>query len=118
MSGSENKITFDYIKSNYFRVLHVDELGIELNPQGDIQIILWNERNSIPKRVVYTSSPDGTILGEEILQEGENRGSIVREIEASFSIDVDTAKKFAQLLENFLNEIEENKITESEVKQK
>ncbi|MFM2313626.1 MAG: hypothetical protein RLZZ04_2902 [Cyanobacteriota bacterium] len=116
MSGSENKITFDYIKSNYFRVLHVDELSIERNPQGDIQIILWNERNSIPKRIVYTLSPDGSISDEEIIEECESRGSIVREIEASFSIDLDTAKRFAQLLENFVNKVEEIQIAESEVK--
>ncbi|MEY2856260.1 MAG: hypothetical protein RLZZ74_569 [Cyanobacteriota bacterium] len=109
MSGSERKITFDYIKSNYFRVLHVDELSIERNPQGDIQIILWNERNSIPKRVVYTLSPDGSASGEEITEECENRGSIIREVEASFSIDVDTAKSFAQLLQNFVNKIEQTK---------
>ena len=56
----KNKITLDRIKSNYFRVLHMDGLSVELMPKGEIQIILGNERDSMPK-IVRILSSDGVI---------------------------------------------------------
>ena len=106
MSKAEQKIKFDYIKSNYFRVLQVDGLNVDITPEGKIQIILWNERNSIPKRLVYTLSSDGE-LNEFVEEESDDRDSIVREIEVSFAVDIDTARGFAQLLKNVAQKIEE-----------
>ena len=56
----KNKITLDRIKSNYFRVLHMNGLSVELMPKVENQIILGNERDSMPK-IVRILSSDGVI---------------------------------------------------------
>src|ERR1044071_5805732 len=84
-------LKFDYIKSNYFRVIHVDGVWGGVTPNLNIQIALFNERNAIPKQVVHEVKPDGAI-GRELPEKRNSRDTIVREIEASLIMDVQTAK--------------------------
>ena len=40
----KNKITLDRVKSNYFRVLHMNGLSVELMPKGEIHNSLKRTR--------------------------------------------------------------------------
>lgn len=105
MTKEKEKIFIDYLKSNFFRVLHVDDIGIRLTPDLDIQVILWNERASIPKRLAYEIEEDGS-LGELIEEECEDRKSIIREVEAVFTIDLETADSIASHLRELVDAVE------------
>jgi hypothetical protein len=105
MTKEKEKIFIDYLKSNFFRVLHVDDIGIRLTPDLDIQIILWNERASIPKRLAYEIEEDGT-LGALIEGDCEDRKSIIREVEAVFTIDLEMADSIATSLRELVDELE------------
>ncbi len=97
MTDSKEKITIDFIKSNYFRVLQANGLNINVTPQLEIQIVVWNDRYSIPKRLVYEMLPDGT-LGDLVEDKCDDKESIVREIETIFTIDVETALDLSKAL--------------------
>jgi hypothetical protein len=105
MTKEKEKIFIDYLKSNFFRVLHVDDIGIRLTPDLDIQVILWNERASIPKRLAYEIEEDGS-FGELIEEECEDRKSIIREVEAVFTIDLETADSIASHLRELVDAVE------------
>ncbi len=96
----ENRITFDYIKSNFFRVIHVDGIIGGISPRaGLIQMSMWNDRWPIPKQATYELTKDGT-LGEEIISERVQRDAVVREVEVIALMDIDVAKQMRSWLDD------------------
>ena len=92
-----DRMSFDYIKSNFFRVIHADGVVGSVTPRLGIHMDFWSERLAIPKRVVHNVEPDGT-LGEEIRDEREARDALVREVEVGVVVDLGTAKSIAKWL--------------------
>jgi hypothetical protein len=100
------EVAFHFIKSNFFRVIHVDGMWGGMTPNGNIHITLYNERGAIPKRLVFGFEEDGT-LTDEILKKRESRGGIVREVESELVMDLETAKGFRDWIINAVSEVEE-----------
>jgi len=98
-------VCFDYIKSSFFRIIHVDGVVGGLTPRLDIQMNFWSERFPIPKQVVHRREPDGG-LGEEILAERLTRDAIIREVEAGIVLDFYTAKAIRDWLNKRIEEVE------------
>lgn len=96
-------VSFDYIKSNLFRIVHVDGAVGNITPQGRLHLAFWSERNPIPRQVVHEIMPDGT-LSDEIQQ--VSRGSIVREVEVGLMIDPETARALIDLLKDSLENLD------------
>jgi hypothetical protein len=92
-SGVNNPSRFpvDYIKSNFFRVIHADGVWGGPTLQGNIQACFFSERAPIPRRVVYRVSEDATV-GDEIIEERVSRDSMVREVEVEVVLSLQTAK--------------------------
>lgn len=90
------QVTFEYNQSNLFRVVHVEGAIASVSPNLGINIFFWSEHHSIPLAITYEVSPEGA-LGREI--ERITRNTIVREIEVSMSMSIDTAKSIIELLE-------------------
>ncbi len=101
-------IAFEYIKSNAFRVIHVDGAVGGLTPQGRIHFAIYSERGAIPQRVVHTVlNADGSVqVGPEIPEERVARQAIIRELEADIIVDVDTAKGLRDWLTRTINRVE------------
>lgn len=99
------EITFDFIKSNFFRVIHVDGAIASAHPNGNIHLSLWNERSSIPRQVVYKINPDG-VLGEEI--DRVDRNSLIREVEVDLILDQITLEKLKLLIDEILKDLNDN----------
>lgn len=95
-------LKFDYIKSNYFRVVHADGVWGDVTPNSSIHIAFWNERFPIPKRVTYEIGADGTISDSKT----STRRGIVREVEVGVILDVETAKILVSWLQDRVEEIE------------
>lgn len=110
------RIRFDYIKGNYFRVIHVDGVHGGPNPNPNyIGMSLFSSRWPIPRQTTYALKKDGT-LGNELLNERLNRDAIVREIEAEVIMDINTARTMHKWLgdkikavDQFTKNIEEKK---------
>lgn len=85
------EVAFDFIKSNFFRVISVDGAFGGLSPQGrSIHMALFSERRPLPQKTVHQLGEGGT-LGDELLDRRESRSAFVREIEVDVVMDLPTA---------------------------
>jgi hypothetical protein len=86
------EIEYDFIKSNYFRVIRADGAFGGLSPNGAIHMGIYSERHPIPRKVVHTiqSATEGGAaqLGPEIAERREGRKAIVREMEVDVVLDI------------------------------
>lgn len=98
-NGSEEKrLDFHFIKSNQFRVISIDGAWGGPEPRGKmIGVSVYSERNAIPLKVTHELDEAGR-MGRELGRSG--RSGIVREIEAHLVMTPETARSFA----NWLNE--------------
>ncbi len=99
-----NKITFHYLKSSQFRVVHTDGVIGGITPSGDLHIAFFSQRTAIPQRVVMRTTPDG--LGAEIPEEGFSRGGIVRELEVDAVLSLATAKLVRDFMSTHISNLE------------
>ena len=94
------EVSFHYIKSNLFRVVHVDGAIGGASPRGLIQINFYSERQPIPKQTVHALVDDK--LGEEIRERRISRDGIVREIEVGAMLDLNGAMSLYVWLEEHI----------------
>jgi hypothetical protein len=81
-------IPFNYIKSNDFRVIHVDGAIGSITPRGLLHAALYSERMPIPTVMIHKVGPDGRLSSPV---EQESRPGVVREVEVSLLLDRNAA---------------------------
>ena len=86
-----NRVAFDYIKGQHFRVIHADGAIGSVTPNGHIHAAFFSERQAIPRRLVHELNPNGTI-GAQLPTEIVSRGSIIREMDVDVIMTLDAAK--------------------------
>src|SRR5207247_773121 len=96
-SGLPSSIAFHYVKSNYFRVIHVNGAFGGFSPDGDLFLSIYSERPTLPDVTVQTVESTGQ-LGAEIIEQRKGREGIVRELEAGLAMNVRTARSLVQWL--------------------
>jgi hypothetical protein len=106
------RVTFNYIKSNLFRVIHVDGISGGVTPSSDIYINLYSERFSIPKKLVYELDSEGSL--DEVIEERDDLNSVIREIDVSAVMSLDTAKALVQWLKDVIEIAEEDEQEEED----
>lgn len=89
--AAPKKIRFHYIKSNYFRVVHVDGAHGGITPNGNIFFSAYSQRAPIPQITTQKVEADGSIT-EEIREERVVKDGIVREVEVGIMMDAATAE--------------------------
>ena len=82
-------IAFDYIKSNFFRVIHANGAIGGPTPQGHLHIAFYSERAAIPRRVVHELNTDGTLRQ---LREVQSRDFMARELDVDVFLSIDAAE--------------------------
>jgi len=98
-------IAFDYIKSNCFRVIHVDGVHGGPTPGGDkIQMGLFSERTPIPLREEYSLTDAGK-LGERT--KVAKRDALIREVEVEAILSLPMARRLVIWLEEKLKAIDD-----------
>lgn len=101
-ASDDSLVVIDYIKSNLFRVIHVDGAWGSVTPNGDIHIDLWNARQAIPKRIQLRPDESGDLEVTDSIV----RCDYVHEVEVGVVMSVDTARQFRDWLEEQIKEIE------------
>lgn len=96
-------VTFDYIKSNFFRVIHCDGIVGGLTPNGWIHMAAWSSRRPFPKQVVHELTSE-TKLGEE-LSSTSREVDFIREIEADIVFSPAMAEVIIRWLQKRLAEL-------------
>jgi hypothetical protein len=102
-SPKKEQLTFHYIKSNFFRVIHADGVWGGVTPRLDVHMALFSERSPIPAKITHAVTPLQK-LGEEIQR--EVRDGIVREVEAEVIMDVGVARSLVKWLQERIDLIE------------
>ena len=98
-----NRVAFDYIKSQNFRVVRADGAIGGVTPNGRIHFALYSERPAIPKRRVHELAEDGRI-GKMIPEETVSRDSIVREMEVDVFLRINVARTLHEWLGDKIQE--------------
>src|SRR5262245_55399559 len=92
------EVEFDFIKSNFFRVIRADGAFGGLAPNGVLHMALYSERHPIPTKTVHKI--DAGKLGPELRERRQTRKAIVREVEIDVAMDIQQAI----VLRNWLDE--------------
>jgi hypothetical protein len=99
---SPTKLSFQFIKSSGFRIIHADGANGGITPRGNIFLAFYSERIPIPEVVTHQLNPDGT-LGPEIPEERKMKSGVIREMDFGVMMDVPVAEALhlwlGQLLE-------------------
>ena len=90
-----NRVAFDYIKGQHFRVIRADGAIGGLTPSGGIHFALYSERHAIPRRLVHQVDDDGG-LGDVLPNETVSRDAIVREMDVDVFLSIDVARSLHQ----------------------
>ena len=85
------RVQFDFIKSQAFRVIHVDGIWGGVRPDLSFHLNLYNERHSIPQSVTIDFDPDD--VDAEQFVEVQNREAVIREVEVCAIMDLETAEE-------------------------
>lgn len=99
------EIEFDFIKSNYFRVIKADGAFGGITGNGSIHMALYSERNAIPTKVVH-AVVDGS-LGPELRDRRQGRKAIVREVEVDVMLDITQAMALSKWLDEKIKQFSE-----------
>ena len=108
--GMVQRVNFDYIKGQNFRVIHTDGAIGALTPNGHIHMSLYSERPAIPRRTVF--SLENGRLGEELIKERTTRDAIVREMDVDVIMTVEVAESLCEWLSGKVNELRKRTPTE------
>ena len=92
------EVVLDYIKGQYFQVIHADGMIGGPTPQGYLHFAFYSERPPIPKRMVQPVSPEG-VLGNPIAEKTVVRDcTVVRELDVDVVMSLQVAEQFYQWL--------------------
>lgn len=102
VATKEEEIDFYYLKSNFYRVLHVTGAYGGISPQLSIHMNVYGERPPIPRRTSRALNADSST--RETIRDGKH--GIAREVEADIVMDVETAKSMVHWLNQQIATVE------------
>ena len=97
------QLTFHYLKSSQFRVVHMDGALGSLTPRGLIHCCVYSERPSIPLAQTFNVGSDGQLTGDP---ETATRGGLVRELEVDLMLSLEAASELRDWLTRMLKDAE------------
>lgn len=104
-SVEPTRVKFDYLKSNFFRVIQADGVWGGISHRGRIQMGFYSERPAIPQQITHEIDESGR-LGSEVEEERVARDAIIREVEISIVMDLGTAIVFRDWLNAHVKNLE------------
>lgn len=84
----KHELTFKYIHPDGLRDYYVNGAWGGITPRKEIHMHLYSERHPIPKLAIHKVKQDGSLEKEDKMELG---GDIVRLIQASVIMNIDTA---------------------------
>ncbi|MDO9529873.1 MAG: hypothetical protein Q7J27_12065 [Syntrophales bacterium] len=109
MIKDKKEVTFRYVYPNDLRDYYVNGAWGGATPRKEIYMHLYSERHPIPKTVTHEITDDGA-LGDQV-KPAETGGDVVRLIQTSVIMDVDTAIRIRDWLDKFI------KLTQAQTKE-
>jgi hypothetical protein len=112
-------VTFHYVKSSHFRVVHTSGVFGGLNPDGSLLVSVFSERAPLPDVTMQKVESNGQ-LGAEIIEARKSSDGIVREMEVGLNMDIRTARLIVEWLKEriaFADKMATDMQPKTEVKQ-
>jgi hypothetical protein len=102
MADKPSKITFKYVCPENLRDLHINGLFGGVTPRDEIYIHFYSERHPIPKKSTHEIDEHGVLSKEAEMEIG---GDVVRLVQASIALDINTAVAMRDWLNEKINYI-------------
>jgi hypothetical protein len=102
---SDGRMVIEYIKSQHFRVVHVDGGIGGPTPSGHIHFAVFSERPAIPRRLVANVA--GGVIGDPIPEETIVRDGMIRELDIDMIMPVSAAEEIGKLLTKVATDLKE-----------
>ena len=100
---SQDKFTIKYIIPENLKDFHTNGAYISATPSGDLNIHFYSERMPIPKETVHKKNSDGVVQPNPKTHAGCD---VVRSIQASIVVDLNTAKAIRDLIDSTIKGVE------------
>ncbi len=100
------KISFKYIFSEDYNPIYVNGAYGGLTSHREIVVNFFFERNGLPYSQTQKVNKDGTLGPPEATKPEDNDTSFVRVIETGIIMNIDTAKKIRDWLDEKINNLE------------
>ena len=100
---SQDDFTVKYIIPDDLRDYHIDGASVSATPARNINLHFFSERRPIPKTAVHEFDEKGNVLKDPKMIYG---CEIVRLIQTSIVIELDTAKAIVNVLQKTIKELE------------
>jgi hypothetical protein len=101
------RVRFFYIKSNQFRVVHVDGAVGAITPRGNLHIAVYSERPAIPRQTEHELNLETGQLGEPISTEGKE--GVIREMEVDLMLSAQATVELRDWLNKRIEEFDQIK---------
>ena len=96
------RIRFNFVRSNHYRVIHCSSVVLGFTPQQTMYLDIIAEKIEADHSIVRVLNPDGSV-GDEIEGSGdESEALVTREIEASVFLSQDAARSLTRMLASTL----------------
>src|SRR5450755_3231961 len=99
------EIEFDFIKSNFYRVVRGDGVFGGLSPNGSLHLGVYSERIPYPQKMFH--KVENGAVGPEETERREGRKGILRELEVGISMDISQAIVLRTWLDDKLKQYEQ-----------
>jgi hypothetical protein len=99
----QQRIQFNYVKSQYFRVVHVDGALGGPTPQGYIHCAVYSERPAIPQVTEHAVTETSSLGPGEIIK---GRTGFVREMDVDLIMSRSTAVEIRDWLSARIEELD------------
>lgn len=87
------QLTLHFVKSSDFRVIHASGVWYGGDPQQNLRLTFYNERNPLPDKIVVNLSEQGFIVNEDESKR-EIKDGFVREMEVDVVLSLAAAVEF------------------------
>jgi hypothetical protein len=102
------ELKFDYLKSPLYRSIHVDGAFGGIGPRPRMAISFYAERSPIPKQITHPLNRETGALEDEDKDKRVVRDAIIREVEFTAYMDLDTAKSLADWIMKKVSKFEKD----------
>jgi hypothetical protein len=97
-------ITFEYIKSNDYKVYRIHGAYSSANAHGDLIMSLFSERTPIPRKTTHEITEDGRLVHDPINE--EKKKSVIREVLFGISLNPDIARSVGEFFIEQANKLD------------
>lgn len=116
---AQQTIEFNYIKGNYFRIVHADGVMSNGTPHGNLFLGFYSERFPLPDSQTFEINEEGRTISEVVEKRKINSNGVMREVEVGVMLDIELAKVLVLSLSKLIRQLEANEteVAQSEAEQ-